>query len=95
MLLPIHLEVREKNVQVERPDFLIEVKNRPGVRKGGDRFKRTAFPSRQQVSSYEIGHFTRECNTPCKRRQQGCNLNEWKVRGDNRVKKRKGQTQRN
>jgi hypothetical protein len=42
----------------------------------------------------EIGHFARECNTPCKRRQQGCNLTVGKVRGDNRVKKRKSQIQK-
>lgn len=39
----------------------------------------------------EIGHFARECNTPCKRRHhQYCSLTEGKVRDDNRVKKKKG-----
>ena len=42
----------------------------------------------------EIGHFARECNTPCKRHHQCCNLTEGKGRGDNRVKKKKGQIQR-
>jgi hypothetical protein len=41
----------------------------------------------------KIGHFARECNIPCKRHHQYCNLTEGKVRGDNRVKKKKGQIQ--
>ena len=42
----------------------------------------------------ETGHFTRECNTPCKRHHQDCNLTEGKIRGDNRVKNKGSDTKR-